>query len=274
MRRRRRRTSVVSLLLVAAGLVGADLAQGGSRTGQPAPRLAVEAVEATPSVRPASLATIPPGPVTGPVVPLGSPPAAATSAPRRASYPMTGPGTFGYATGQGRVLGVAGMLRRFQVAVEEGMDQQAAGFATAVDAILGDARGWTAAKQFRLRRVPEAAAAEFIIFLATPGTSEKMCAAGGLDTDRFTSCRLPGKVIINVARWLEAVPGYGVPVAVYQAYVVNHEVGHQLGYGHEACPGAGQPAPVMQQQTYGLRGCRANAWPYLGGRRYRGAWAP
>jgi hypothetical protein len=168
------------------------------------------------------------------------------------------------------VLGRAGTLRRFHVAVEDGMGQDLAAFATDADKILGDQRSWIASRQFRLQRVPKSVSAEFTLFLATAGTSEKMCATGGLSTDKFTSCRLPGQVIINVARWLGAIPNYGAPLADYQAYAVNHEVGHQLGHGHEACPGPGQRAPVMQQQTYGLKGCRANAWPYLDGQRYTG----
>ena len=47
-------------------------------------------------------------------------------------------------------------------------------------------------------------------------------------------------MIINLDRWRLSVPHFvdaGVPLDAYRTYVVNHEVGHQLGHGHERCPG-------------------------------------
>ena len=179
---------------------------------------------------------------------------------------------FTFVSGFGPVLGTAGTLRRFKVAVDKTIGQgNGVDFADEVDGILGDARSWIAGRRLRLQRVPQSAASEFTIYLAAAAVSERMCAQGGLKTDGFTSCRLPGQVIINLDRWQNAVPDYRAPLSTYRAYAINHEVGHQLGHGHEACPGAGRPAPVMMQQTYGLKGCVANAWPYLGGKRYAGA---
>lgn len=46
--------------------------------------------------------------------------------------------------------------------------------------------------------------------------------------------------------------------------VINHEVGHRLGFGHATCPGPGQLAPVMMQQSISLAGCKFNPWPVAG----------
>ncbi|MEU7980289.1 DUF3152 domain-containing protein [Micromonospora sp. NPDC049081] len=191
--------------------------------------------------------------------------------------PATGRGTFAYDDRAGATLGRSGVLRRYRVAVEVGSGEDVRDFSDQVQAALAGPGSWVDGGRLRLRRVPGDAPYDFTVQLATRNTAGRLCRAGGVDIRvggvPFTSCRAPGKVIINLDRWRTSVPHFvraGVPLALYRTYVVNHEVGHQLGHRHEGCPGAGRPAPVMQQQSLFLRGCTANPWPYLDGRRYAG----
>ncbi|MCO1598785.1 DUF3152 domain-containing protein [Micromonospora sp. RHAY321] len=193
------------------------------------------------------------------------------------AVPTSGTGRFGYDERGGPVLGRAGELRRYRVAVESGSGEDAAAFGQAVQTALAGPGSWVDSGRLRLQQVPGGSPRDFTVYLATARTAGRMCAAGGVDIRiggrPYTSCRAPGKVIINLDRWRLSVPhfvGAGVPLSVYRTYVVNHEVGHQLGHRHERCPGAGRPAPVMMQQTLFLNGCRVNPWPYLDGRRYAG----
>lgn len=78
------------------------------------------------------------------------------------------------------------------------------------------------------------------------------------------SCRVGSYVIINQDRWLWATTlwnNVGGSLRDYRHMVINHEVGHWLGHDHLYCNGAGQLAPIMQQQSMGLQGCNPNAWP-------------
>ncbi|MET7467525.1 DUF3152 domain-containing protein [Micromonospora sp. NPDC005686] len=245
--RRRRRRSVLLLAMLLAAVSGA---MGITRLSAPPADSAQAPLAAEPSLARGAEPDVPAATPTG--------------------YPTAGPGTFAVAQGRSPVRGHEGPLRRYRIEVEQGTGQDADGFAATVDAVLGDPRSWIASGELRVQRVPEAAAADFTVYLATPVTSERMCAEGGLRTDRYTSCRLPGRVVLNLARWMTAVPDYGAPIGVYRTYVINHEVGHEFGELHQACPAPGAPAPVMQQQTYGLDGCVPNAWPYVGGVRYSG----
>jgi hypothetical protein len=190
--------------------------------------------------------------------------------------PTKGTGIFEYATTGGPVRGRSGTLLRYRVAVERGAGEGTDEFAAVVDGALGHAQSWIAGG-VRMQRVARGAPYDFTVHLATRETAGRMCGAGGVDiTVRgrpYTSCRVGAGVIINLDRWRLSVDHFvaaKVPLALYRDYVVNHEVGHQLGHRHELCPGRGRPAPVMMQQTLDLKGCTANAWPFVNGRRYAG----
>jgi Protein of unknown function (DUF3152) len=84
------------------------------------------------------------------------------------------------------------------------------------------------------------------------------------------SCRVGRFVIINQTRWQRATPMWkdrGRSRRAYRHMVVNHETGHWLGHGHRGCTGRGNRAPVMQQQSIDLDGCRPNPWPTAPERR-------
>ena len=111
-----------------------------------------------------------------------------------------------------------------------------------------------------LRRVGPDEAPSFRVRLATPATVDAHCAP--LQTAGTYSCRQGADVMINVRRWFQGAAESQLSLEDYRHYVISHEVGHALGHGHVACPGAGAVAPVMLQQTKGLDGCRPNPWPY------------
>jgi hypothetical protein len=210
----------------------------------------------------------------GPTAPPTTTPTPTPSPTGIPSYAMNGPGTYVYAGGQSAVMGTAGALRTYRVAVETGVPVQVDDFAAMVDETLGDQRSWIAGNNVRLQRVPGGSSANFTVLLVSPGTAQKLCLEVDLDIywhgEPYSSCQSGQRAVINLSRYLKAVPNYGAPVSEYDQYAINHEVGHVLGHGHELCPGKGQPAPVMQQQTFDLQGCVANSWPYLNGQRYSG----
>ena len=132
-------------------------------------------------------------------------------------------------------------------------------FRTKVAQTLADARGWARAG-VRFQEVDSGA--DFQIILSDPAHLDALPGCSG-----DLSCTTwSNQVIINDLRWLGGTPASnaaGVSQRDYQHMVVNHEVGHWLGhYNHiESCPNGG-PAPIMLQQSTGLRGCDGfNSWP-------------
>ena len=130
-------------------------------------------------------------------------------------------------------------------------------FRAQVAAVFADSRGWARA-QHRFREVEASGGRGAMTVVLSQArylpTYSSVCST-------TYSCRVGRYVIINQDRWRGGSPYFPGTIEQYRRMLVNHETGHWLGRGHAYCPGRGRPAPVMQQQSKGLDGCRVNPWP-------------
>lgn len=164
--------------------------------------------------------------------------------------------TFYRVLGQSRIMGTRGPLFTYTVFVQRGLGLQREAIAKKIDTTLGDKRGWTRGA-VRFQRVE--ANANTFIYIASPDATDELCSP--LQTEGKVSCCNGQRVVLNVERWNKGVIHWPGSVATYRQMLINHEMGHRIGKGHQNCRGAGTKAPVMQQQTYGLQKCLANSWP-------------
>ncbi|MFC9849382.1 DUF3152 domain-containing protein [Streptomyces sp. NPDC060223] len=173
------------------------------------------------------------------------------------------------------VLGLAkapgkGQKFTYRVDVEQGLGLDASLFAQAVQKTLNDDRSWAHNGGRTFERI-SSGKPDFVITLASPGTTAEWCAMSGLDTtEDNVSCDSASteRVMINAYRWAQGSETYGDQMQAYRQMLINHEIGHRLGYSHVTCDKDGELAPVMQQQTKFLDHdgihCKANPWPYPG----------
>ncbi|MGP3985212.1 DUF3152 domain-containing protein [Streptomyces sp. 3N207] len=187
-------------------------------------------------------------------------------------YPLAddlkGSGKFTPVPGHEKAPG-KGKVVRYRVDIESGLPLDGKLFAEAVHKTLNDKRSWAHGGKRSFERV-SSGKADFVITLASPGTTDKWCAKSGLDTsEEKVSCDSAAteRIMINAWRWARGAATYGPgQMHAYRQMLVNHEVGHRLGHDHVGCPADGKPAPVMMQQTKYLtthgRTCSINAWPF------------
>lgn len=162
-----------------------------------------------------------------------------------------------------------GQKYRYRIDVEKGLSLDAGLFAEAVQKTLNDNRSWAHNGAMTFERI-SSGSPDFVITLASPGTTGEWCAKSGLDTTvDNVSCDSAStdRVMINAYRWAQGSATFGPKnLLAYRQMLINHEVGHRLGHNHVSCRTPGALAPVMQQQTKSLDidgiKCKPNPWAY------------
>ena len=153
----------------------------------------------------------------------------------------------------------AATVYRYVLRVEGGTSVDAAAAAAVIESVLNDDRGWRGTEGVSFEQVGDPAAADFTLSIATPTTTDALCAP--LETTGMWNCRNGTNVVLNSDRWTYGSPTFS-SVDAYHVYEINHEVGHFLGHEHEYCAGAGLTSPVMAQQSRTREGgCTENGWP-------------
>lgn len=146
----------------------------------------------------------------------------------------------------------------YTVATKGTISTDVGSFAAHAQGTFADARGWGLGGSIKFVRV--SSGGSFTLWLAQASQVPSF----GYSCSSTYSCRVGNNVVINEDRWRYGSPYLNMGLNDYRAMVVNHETGHWLGFGHRTCPGSGQPAYVMQQQSKGgsyLGACVPNAWP-------------
>jgi hypothetical protein len=195
----------------------------------------------------------------------------AAALPVGAAFTMSGTGKFAVLPGSTKRVGT-GRLYRYDIEVERGITRvNLTQFQRLVDTTLDDPRSWSG-HGVSLQRV-SSGPVDFRVSLTSAHTVRTLC---GYSIPVETSCyastaegRSPvNRVVFDVARWVRGSTAYVGDLGAYRVYMINHEDGHALGHEHaHQCLPDGL-APVMMQQTFGLRSavtdhmCAANPWPY------------
>ena len=127
-----------------------------------------------------------------------------------------------------------------------------------LDLILNHEKGWinVTDKAFHHTNVEDS---DFVYIFASPETTDELCYP--LQTNGIYSCRNEREIVINDFRWKNGAWDFLRDLETYRLYLINHETGHILGWGHTSCPKEGAIAPVMMQQSKGTDGCIPYGWP-------------
>ena len=135
---------------------------------------------------------------------------------------------------------------------------------------LADARGWVS--KYPIRHTTTKSCLRKNDKLVILHLTRDMRAHFPKEFANFSVCDRrshPYHIHINEKNWYNVPALFTGNRRTYRQYVIQHEVGHALGYDHAPAVTDGARCHVMQQQTRGTTQCKPNPWITLLDQEYK-----
>jgi hypothetical protein len=162
---------------------------------------------------------------------------------------------------------------RFATSVSPEVKRGGKDFSQEVARVLTDSRTWKGYRFISLDNgkspSPKFREMKDLVFKLRLSTPEEVQALKGCSA--FLSCADGDTmtVLVNSNRWIYGAKASKLELSQYREYLINHEVGHLIlfskgEFGKHHFTGnckLGEKAPIMMQQTKGIKSCSPNSWP-------------
>jgi len=141
-------------------------------------------------------------------------------------------------------------ILRYKVSIDSNIKRSLKNFKKDIHYILSHKKSW------KINFIQDDLKFDFEITLTSANKIKKACKFTGLSC-ADTSHK---KIYINNFRWIKGAKLSELSLKNYRIYLINHEVGHILGFSH-AKPIRNQKVPVMNQHTLGIYPGKPYMWP-------------
>jgi hypothetical protein len=117
---------------------------------------------------------------------------------------------------------------------------------------FSDSSSW--AMGGRLKFVPVKSNCNFSISLVDSNAMSRLNSA----CSGQSSCQSGNAIELNLSNWLAAPVTWTTGIDSYRQQMIDHEVGHWLGFNHASCTLKSSPVPILENPTVVLDGCSPN----------------
>jgi hypothetical protein len=137
----------------------------------------------------------------------------------------------------------------YSYCIEASSEQEAAAVGARAEAVFGDGAGWGMGGRLSWLRV--SAGCNVTVKLVKANDMSRV----DENCKGQSTCQVGNTIALSVSAWGTAPATWQGGLDGYRGEMINHEIGHWLGFEHSSCKATPGTEPILQSPTVVIGGC-------------------